>query len=314
MSKKTNYGISVVVTLVALRVLIGVHFFTEGVSKLQDPKPFSAMFFSNAKGPLAPVYRNMVWDGDGLARLNYAVDDDGDPEVNTEATEEVWDAYREQAIRYYGFDENQQAAAADINEKWDRMLREFAADYRSELVEYFHGVRRRDRNREYAAMDGVESLWGQRVKWEKELKSNGAPLIATADALWSSYEQAIFAIATEEQQQRGLLKIRRPGRRFMDSEMVDSFIPYFDAAIGLLLILGLFTRFAAVAGGLFLGSVVLSQFPGATGAMATWPQAIEMIGLFVVAATAAGRFAGLDLFAMPLFKRMFASKKTGSDS
>ena len=152
-------------------------------------------------------------------------------------------------------------------------------------------------------MQGVESLYGQTQKWEKELKGKGAPLIASADALWGGYEKAIFSVASPEQQMRGVLRLRRPGRSFMDSEMVDSFIPYFDLTIGLLLMFGLFTRPAAVIGGLFLASVIGSQFPGSTGAAPTWPQAIEMIAMFHLAAAAAGRYAGLDSLVAMYFAR-----------
>ena len=53
-----------------LRIGIGVHFLSEGWTKVDDPKPFSAAFFGNAKGPLAPLYKQMVWDADGVHRLD----------------------------------------------------------------------------------------------------------------------------------------------------------------------------------------------------------------------------------------------------
>ena len=84
------------------------------------------------------------------------------------------------------------------------------------------------------------------------------------------------------------------GRKFMDSETVDRIIPWFDATIGVLLIVGLATRPAALVAAAFLVSVVVSQWPTATDSIATWPQVIEALGLLVVAAAGAGRFAGLD--------------------
>jgi len=61
---------------------IGVHFYLEGTGKLRDPKPFSAGFFANAKGPFAPIYKRMVWDADGKHRLN------------RDATGKNWDNYQ----------------------------------------------------------------------------------------------------------------------------------------------------------------------------------------------------------------------------
>ena len=80
----------------------------------------------------------------------------------------------------------------------------------------------------------------------------------------------------------------------MDSEFVDRAIPYFDIAVGLCLILGLFTRPAAILGGLFLASVCVSQWPGYPGAAPIYPYVIEMLALFALAAIGAGQIAGLD--------------------
>src|SRR5258705_225183 len=84
MAKGSSYCVSglAAAAIVLLRVGIGVHFLAEGWSKLENPKPFSAGFFGNAKGPLAPVYKNLVWDADGLNRLDL------------ETTLGEWDAYR----------------------------------------------------------------------------------------------------------------------------------------------------------------------------------------------------------------------------
>ena len=51
-----------VLTLVALRIGIGWQFYKEGAAKFVDPKPYSAGFFSNAHGPLAPLFHDMIWD------------------------------------------------------------------------------------------------------------------------------------------------------------------------------------------------------------------------------------------------------------
>ena len=54
----------------ALRFVVGAHFFHEGYTKWRDPKPFSAPVFSAAKGPAANFYHGLVWDKDGLFRLD----------------------------------------------------------------------------------------------------------------------------------------------------------------------------------------------------------------------------------------------------
>jgi uncharacterized membrane protein YphA (DoxX/SURF4 family) len=76
--------------------------------------------------------------------------------------------------------------------------------------------------------------------------------------------------------------------------LIDRVIPWFDAAVGAMLIFGFGTRLAALAGAGFLFSIILTQWPGAPGALPVYYQTIEMLGLLVIAATAAGQFAGLD--------------------
>ena len=61
----------------------------------------------------------------------------------------------------------------------------------------------------------------------------------------------------------------------------------------------------APSGALFLASVVATQWPGAEGAMPTYYQVVEMLALLVVAATGAGRFAGLDFFVEAARLRLF---------
>src|SRR5690606_29539649 len=114
---------------------------------------------------------------------------------------------------------------------------------------------------------------------------------------WADYESSINALATDEQYAAsGPLKLERLGRRALDSMAVDRIIPYFDLAIGVLLVLGLFTRVASAAGAAFLASVVLSQWPLSPDATPIYYQSVELCGLLVLAGTAAGRFAGLDYF------------------
>src|SRR4030095_11470918 len=71
MVSRSSYTINgvAVAAIVLLRVGVGVLFLSEGWTKLETPKPFSAGFFGNAKGPLAPFYKGMGGDADGLFRF-----------------------------------------------------------------------------------------------------------------------------------------------------------------------------------------------------------------------------------------------------
>ena len=268
-----------IIAVVALRIGIGLHFYTEGVKKVRDPSSYSAGFFRNAKGRFAPVFRSLIWDTDGLARLD------------REGTVRAWDQYRQAAISRYGLNEKQQEQAAEIYKRRRSQLETWFRDIAGEIKEYKQGLQRRDRDHRDPNRMEVASLRGQVNKLEAELNSKRRELTGPIDAIREGYARDLHRLAG---QSRKPLRISKPGQRWIDSESIDSVIRYFDVAIGILLFLGLFTRTAATLAALFLCSVIASQWPGSPGAIPVWSQFIEALGLFVLAAIGAGRYAGLD--------------------
>jgi len=73
-----------------------------------------------------------------------------------------------------------------------------------------------------------------------------------------------------------------------------------------------FTRVAAIAGAVFLASVCAAQWPGYSGAIPIYYQAVEMLALLVLAAVGAGRFLGIDYFFGGLKALCCPPKKTGA--
>ena len=131
--QKYQPGLFLIVTLVALRVAIGMHFFREGLNKLRDPKPFSAGFFGGAKGPLAEPFHNLVWDRDGLARLNL------------DATLQAWDQFRARVERKFGFDDNQKKRAAAVLRRYETELRDYLESKAGDIREYRGNIERHRR-------------------------------------------------------------------------------------------------------------------------------------------------------------------------
>jgi len=285
-SSCSPFGISrlAAIAILLLRVGIGIHFLAEGLTKLEKPKPFSAGFFGNAKGPLAPVYKGLVWDADGLYRLD------------VETTLADWDAYRQRIVSHYGFDDKQQKAAADTLKRYEVRLKAFIGSKSDTIDEYRKWLDRRDANAQDKSRE-LASLQTHDARIAGETRKLYAELIPPIDRLWKDLENDLNAISTEEQWKRhGRLAIDKPGRRIGDSETMDRVIPWFDVAVGACLILGLFTRVAAIAGAVFLASVCAAQWPTAPGAAPIYNQAVEMLAMLVLAAIGAGRFFGLDYF------------------
>ncbi len=285
-SSCSPYGISrfAAVAIALLRVGIGVHFLAEGLTKLENPKPFSAGFFGNSKGPLASFYKGLVWDADGLYRLD------------VETTLADWDAYRERIVNHYGFDDKQQKAAADTVKRYEGRLKAFVGSKSDTIDEYRKWLDRRDDNAKDKARE-LASLQTHDARINTEIRKLYAELIPPIDRLWKDLENDLNAISAEDQwAQHGRLAIDKPGRRIGDSVTMDRVIPWFDVAIGVCLILGLFTRVAAIAGAVFLASVCAAQWPTSPGAAPIFNQAVEMLAMLVLAAVGAGRFFGLDYF------------------
>ena len=277
-------GAAALVALVALRIGIGFHFFKEGADKLQHPKPFSAGFFGNAKGNLSGFYHGLVWDADGLARLD------------AEQAKADWAHFKARVAGHYGFDEAQNREADAALQRRLTQLKTHLDDNTTEITEYKLGLAQRDDYRSQDDRTQVASLRGQLEKFESELKGQRAKLVGPIDQMWSGFEAELNNLATAEQRGGGKLALGKPGRDFLDSDTIDKFIPYFDATLGLFLMIGLLTRLSAMLAALFLCSVIASQWPGSPGAIPVWPQLIEALGLFVIAATATGRVAGVDFF------------------
>jgi uncharacterized membrane protein YphA (DoxX/SURF4 family) len=274
----------VVLAVVALRLAVGWHFFREGADKMTAGDFSSAGFMESAKGPLAPAFRNMVWDVDGLARLD------------EQATLDAWNQYRVQVGRRYGFDDTQTAEAEKVYEARKKQLEGFFEQYAEDIEIYRKGVERRARNRKDAAYAEVASLEGQAARIKGESKGDGALLLESIAAIRRGYERELNALATEEQAGRGPIAMKKPARKPMDTVFIDSIIPTFDLVVGALLIVGLFTRPTCLAGAGFLATIIATQWPGAPGAIPAHYQIVEMFALLVLAAIGAGRFFGLDFF------------------
>ncbi len=275
--------------LVLLRLSVGWHFYSEGVVKVDEGNWTAAPFFANAKGPLAENFRQMVWDADGKFRLD------------RDETMYHWADFRDRVSEYYGFSEDQNRKAqenyAKAVDQYDWVLESNAA----ELEEFELG---RDRiailefdEKEKPIRDGVDSLGGQRDTIRREWTQKAAPALSQIDKIWTNYEIAQNAVAVDEQAAaRKPLRLRKPLTNLIDTSVIDVMLPYFDIVVGLCLLFGLFTPVAGLAAAGFLGSVVLSQYPPATGPTSSIYQLIESMACFVLAGTGAGRFAGLDYF------------------
>ncbi|MDG2221497.1 MAG: DoxX family protein [Rubripirellula sp.] len=318
--------------LVLLRITVGIHFYSEGIDKTSRDWS-AAPFFANASGPFAAEYHELVWDAEGRFRL--------DPEQV-----KIWLAgYRDQVGAHYGFDDTQirQAqlnyAQAVEQYEWvlatnateieefelgrDRIARMFGRepsdedgtdeagddDAADDAADADADAAETERiQREKKLRDSVASLGGQRDSIRREWLSKARPALSQIDALAKNYETMQNKVASDEQRQAtSPYRLVQPRTNVIDTSVIDRIVPYFDMAIGLCLLLGLFTPVAALAAAGFLGSVFLSQYPPASGPGSTYYQLIECMACLVLAGTGAGRLAGLDYFLHLIVRKTWGS-------
>ncbi|MCD0460012.1 DoxX family protein [Roseiconus lacunae] len=288
-------GILAIAMLVLLRLTIGFHFFTEGRDKVRQGDWDAAPFFANAKGPYEEHFHQMVWDRHGEFRLN--------PENH-----EWWlGEYADRAADYYQFTDKEKKATDDALKTLLKNLELILESNADEIREYKLGLAQVEKLRQDPARQGVESLADQVQTVRRENDAKIKPVLAEIDQLWSAYEGTVNSLAAPNQRQQSPpIQITRPRLERVDTSLLNRVVPYFDLAIGWCLLLGLFTPVAALAAAGFLGSVFLSQLPPATGPSSTMYQLVECMACLVLAATGAGRFAGLDYFLHLIVRKSLA--------
>ncbi|QEG23131.1 TQO small subunit DoxD [Mariniblastus fucicola] len=335
--------------IIALRLVVGFHFYKEGVTKLQDG--FDAQYFlKGAKGPFADFFLSMTDDANGRMQLGITetLDDKGKTDflINNERTIAVWDDFVEQATNYYAFgspeliaeiqaeikdyeklaageDDSASRARSQIQEleaqideieeqPWqvaealeahEAELEDWTMANRVAVLAWYRGGTRlegfeRDgEDRDKVALD-VASLRGQVDSIQKDRVKEMTKWKTEVAQIWDSLETRINSIPVARQEREtGSLPLHRPyAQKNSRHDLVNKVIPWFDITVGVLLILGLFTRWASLAAAAFLFSVLLTQPFWVPGAAPTHYQAIEMFACLVLFATSAGRFGGLDYF------------------
>ena len=307
-AKPRQLGTLAIVALVALRIGTGWHFYSEGVAKLETGDFSSEGFLSTSHGPLAGLFKGLVWDEDGAIRLGY---NQANGTISEKPTAERWNDYRARAVKRYQLKKPQQQAAVRAMKRRVGQLKWYLETNNEDIIHYFRQLERWRAQQRDASRRDVSTLRGQSESLAREISSSRRGWLATIEHLEADYQADLAKLATPPPPEFGAntnvaakpLKMKHPGRRFYDSRSVDRLLPYFDILVGVCLVVRLFSSTAAIAGACFLLSVVLTQFPGAVGAAPVYYQAVEALGLCLLAALRAGQYAGLDFFTYWLWRR-----------
>ena len=280
--------------LVFLRIVVGLHFFLEGLSHLRDPDWSSAGFRKAAVGPLATWYRSSLpQTGDWRGTLG-AVDGRATADAGKAWRETVVSSWRkllDQRTRRLPLDaaakgaaENSLAAAGVELDEWLEAIEPDLTAYRLEVARLAEMARKPGAaaipfERERVTKKRAE-LAGQAAGWMKDADAIGAKLVAAWDAQLESDADRRRAAVVEP---TPLWK-------------ADRFVSWSLVTIGACLVLGVLVKFNALGGATFLASVLATQPFWVPGAQATYNQWVELAALLVIAALPSGGWSGLQYF------------------
>lgn len=284
-----------VAALSFLRIVLGLHFFLEGLSHLRDPSWSSAGFRKAAVGPLAGAYRGTLpQTGDWSGTLGRA---DDRPAAAAAAAWQAsvvaeWRRLLDRRQRVAPLAAAARTAAEERLTAADEELRDHLASIADELAEHRRQAERlavmEQRpgaadipfERERVAKKRAE-LAGQAAGWMADAAAIGRKLVADWDAALGSAEARRAAAAAAEP--TGLWR-------------ADRFVSWSLVTIGACLLVGLFVKFNAMGAAIFLASVVAAQPFWVSGAQPTYNQWVEIAALLVIAALPVGGWSGLDHF------------------
>ena len=320
--RRRYLGTFAVFSLVLLRLVIGWHFFREGTQKVEYDRhdgqlrlAFTAEGFLNlAKGPLAKWYHAQVPDNHGWRDLLAT------PRRNVPPTEEqpahhnwatriaddwraTWDKF--ELVPGLTAEQKQQTDAAF--EARQQQLADYLASQAEAIADYRHELWRLE-NWRNSPEAGEVPFVDERIA-TKAAETSGLPGLWVREirAMEAAYYDDLREVLTDDQSDQAsaadAIDDALADSRQKRLNTVNLAVTVLTIAVGVCLLLGLFTRLAAFAGALFLLGVIASQPPWLYDAAPTMPNVIEFAALLVLAGTAAGRWLGLDFFIYALFNR-----------
>jgi uncharacterized membrane protein YphA (DoxX/SURF4 family) len=318
-----------VVMLVALRLAIGWHFYMEGLEKHQSGGEFSsAGFLRQAKGPLADFFLRFVPDFHQHDRLlgrpiletpDCPADAEGVPGADMFPPDAPyypwahqimldWRTALQGLIEHAGLSDEQRQAAGKALEARMGELREYLAEQNDQITAYRQELARLAQLEAHPGAGSLPFVDERAAVKHAEVARMPGEWIGGVEAIERGFYADLRSLLDEAQITRAAPSFSAPDRL----ATIDKVVTYGLVAIGACLIVGLFTRTAALAGALFLLSVIATQPPWISGLTPMYKEVAEMISLLTLATTRVGRWGGLDFFVHALWQGCCGTKERTS--
>jgi len=273
----------------------------EGMGAAEPPKLKAIVPVVDGKAKLEHLVRNTIVrapDGRELFRAENA--------ITGAAYTDTFADIRDEVESEYQLTDEERHGVAKAYRRYCDTVRLYLDDNQEDIVAHFGSV---DRLKRYKNEGSNNAPHSKKRKWDaaQELQAEVNGWLSDLDGMQEDYIQTVSSVLNEEVGRPGNEQKARPvSAPFTRIDLIDFSVTWGLTAIGLCLLLGLFTRPAALGGAVFMCFVILTQ-PG-------WPTIyppappvvghsllinkdfIEMLALVVVATTAVGRWAGLDYF------------------
>lgn len=289
-------GFFSILAIIFLRLVIGYHFYKEGIAKLKDDGFRSKYFLQQATGPLADTFHRLVPDRFGELRLDKS------------RTVKSWETFHAKAVEKLRLDEANRKKAKGLLDSYKRKLGSYLAENAEEIQNHRLEVQRLKvalRDDDTAGIE-FQRNWISQQEYELQQKANG--WIKGVEGLQRNFQDDLLALGGDAAQRV---------HRLSDSSQknwVDHAVTWVVLGVGVLLLLGLFVPLASMVGAGFLLSVIATQpfwAPDANLSYAYY-QLVEIAALLLLAAWGAGQFAGLDYFTRSMWSRARGSNEVAS--
>jgi uncharacterized membrane protein YphA (DoxX/SURF4 family) len=270
----------------------------------------------------------MLPDITGRERLQIVTDANGKTEIDCGAIIQRWYDFRRDFLKHYqpprSADDATQAAYERLARAAERTYNDFhekAENYlkanTDDIVAYFGALDRFENDKERHQ----QAPYQKQRRWDRmmELRHEADKWIKDLGAQELAFKNSLYSLLDEQQEKLGRVPPSWNPLRWDRMEQINFAVTYGLTAIGLCLMLGLCTPLAALGGAAFMCFVVMTQpaFPGiyppdpavVGHGLLVNKDFVEMVALLVVAASAAGRWGGLDYFLYHLVIGPFLSRK-----
>lgn len=310
--------------MILLRIAIGWHLLYEGYTKInstiEGKKPFSAeMYLRNSTGPLRFYFRGLVDDNHGVGFLN------------AEVVGPKWDEYVNVEASKLGLSQESKKRVEDVVATNKDLLKKYFDEKSKDIERYEEDIQAFE-DQEQRPLEGYGKLAeGQllrpalpKFEWDAHKKAQQAldkkRMELTAPVMkWS--DEIVAAVKTEasgkpDPKTASAATPTVPGIEWRPQlREINLTTMYGLAIIGALMIVGLFTRTACLAGAALLTLFYLSMppWPGLDPApisegtyLIVNKNLIEIIAMLMMASSPVGVWGGLDslirgLITRPLF-------------